>query len=323
MIQFASPWFLLLIPAAVYLFWPHKKKAGLKFSSVKLLQRGGKTKTIKHKIGKTLVLCGVILALTALARPQSAEQADFIQKKGIDIVVLLDVSGSMESVDFRPNRLEVAKETIDSFIRQRVSDRIGLVIFAGEAFTRMPLTLDHNVVRESLASVTTASVNQDGTAIGLAIAVGLNRLKKSEAASKIMILVTDGENNAGSIDPATAANLAQEMGIKIYTIGVGSDRMILPVRTVFGGIQYQQYEGGFNESLLKQIAETTGGRYYRAAEPKALEQIFHTIDELEKTEFEDANYKQYRELAFPLLQAALVALAAGAALDKFRFVQIP
>ena len=138
-----------------------------------------------------------------------------------------------------------------------------------------------------------------------------------------MILVTDGENNAGSIDPATAANLAQEMGIKIYTIGVGSDRMILPVRTVFGGIQYQQYEGGFNESLLKQIAETTGGRYYRAAEPKALEQIFHTIDELEKTEFEDANYKQYRELAFPLLQAALVALAAGVALDKFRFVQIP
>lgn len=320
--RFASPWFLLLIPAAVYLFWPNRKRAGLKFSSVKLLKTG-KAGTFKHKIGKILVLCGMILVLVALARPQSAEQADFIQKKGIDIVVLLDVSGSMESVDFRPNRLEVAKETIDSFIRQRVSDRIGLVIFAGEAFTRMPLTLDHNVVRESLASVTTASVNQDGTAIGLAIAVGLNRLKKSEAASKIMILVTDGENNAGSIDPATAANLAQEMGIKIYTIGVGSDRMILPVRTVFGGIQYQQYEGGFNESLLKQIAETTGGRYYRAVEPKALEQIFHTIDELEKTEFEDANYKQYRELAFPLLQAALVALAAGTALDKFRFVQIP
>ena len=318
--RFASPWFLLLIPAAVYLFWPNRKRAGLKFSSVKLLKTG-KAGTFKHKIGKILVLCGMILVLVALARPQSAEQADFIQKKGIDIVVLLDVSGSMESVDFRPNRLEVAKETIDSFIRQRVSDRIGLVIFAGEAFTRMPLTLDHNVVRESLTSVTTASVNQDGTAIGLAIAVGLNRLKKSEAASKIMILVTDGENNAGSIDPATAANLAQEMGIKIYTIGVGSDRMIC--RCGLYGASSTSSTKGFNESLLKQIAETTGYRYYRAAEPKALEQIFHTIDELEKTEFEDANYKQYRELAFPLLQAALVALAAGAVLDKFRFVQIP
>lgn len=138
--RFASPWFLLLIPAAVYLFWPNRKRAGLKFSSVKLLKTG-KAGTFKHKIGKILVLCGMILVLVALARPQSAEQADFIQKKGIDIVVLLDVSGSMESVDFRPNRLEVAKETIDSFIRQRVSDRIGLVIFAGEAFTRMPLTL--------------------------------------------------------------------------------------------------------------------------------------------------------------------------------------
>lgn len=323
MMRFASPWFLLLIPAAIYLFWPHRKRSGIMFSSVKLLQRAGKAKTIKHKIGKTLVFCGVILALVALARPQSVEQADFVQHQGIDIVMLLDVSGSMQSVDFNPNRLEVAKDTIDDFIRQRKGDRLSLVIFAGEAYTRMPLTLDHNVVRESLDSVSTQSVNQDGTAIGMAIAVGLNRLKQSEAASRVMILVTDGDNNAGSIDPVTAANLARDLSIRIYTIGVGSDRLILPVQGLFGQIQYQQFEGGFNEALLQQIAEATGGQYYRAADPKALEQIFDTIDQLEKTKFEDYHYREYKELAFPMIQAALILLAAGVFLDKYYFIQIP
>ncbi|MCL1800715.1 MAG: VWA domain-containing protein, partial [Promicromonosporaceae bacterium] len=146
---------------------------------------------------------------------------------------LLDVSGSMRSVDFTPDRLEAARKTMDDFIAERAGDRISLIIFAGSAFTRIPLTLDHNVVRESLAKVTTESVNQDGTAIGMAISVGLNRLKKSDAASRIMILVTDGDNNAGAIDPLTASGLAAELGIKIYTIGIGTDTMMLPVQ-VFG-----------------------------------------------------------------------------------------
>lgn len=323
MITFANGWFLLLIPLAIYMFCFMKKKQGLKFSSVRLLQSAGRAKTMKHKIGKILVLCGIILSLTALARPQTREKTDFIQQQGIDIVMVLDVSGSMKSVDFEPNRLEVARKTIDDFISERVSDRISLVIFAGEAYTRVPLTLDHHVVRQSLNGVTTESVNQDGTAIGMAISVGINRLKKSDATSKIMILVTDGDNNAGAIDPITASNLAREMGIRIYTIGIGSDQMILPVQTIFGQTEYVQYDGGLDEALLKQIAETTGGQYYRAMDKKALEQIFQTINALEKTQFSDDNYREYNELAFPLIMAALVLLMVGTALDKYYFVQIP
>ena len=321
--RFANWWFLLLIPAVIFLFWIARRKQGLKFSSVKLLRSAGAARTFRHKIGKILIVCGVILALIALARPQTTEKIDFIHQQGIDIAMILDVSGSMQSVDFKPNRLEIARKTIDDFISERTNDRIALVIFAGEAYTRMPLTLDHNVVRESLASVTTESVNQDGTAIGMAISVGLNRLKKSNAESKIMILATDGDNNAGAIDPVTASNLAQDMGIRIYTIGIGSDKMILPQQSFFGQTQYTQYEGGFDEDLLKRIAETTGGQYYRAMDAKALEQIFDTINELEKTEFEDDNYKQYNELAFPIIMAALAFLMAGIILDKFYFVQIP
>jgi len=322
MIRFANWWFLLLIPVVIYLFLVVKKKKGLQFSSVKLLQSAGNRKTIKHKIGKILILCGMILLITALARPQTTIRTNLIKQQGIDIAMLLDVSGSMQSVDFEPNRLEVARETIDDFIAGRTGDRVSLIIFAGTAHTRIPLTLDHNIVRESLKGVTTESVYQDGTAIGMAVSVGLNRLEKSDAASRIMILVTDGDNNAGTIDPVTASNLARELGIRIYTIGIGSDTLILPV-DVFGQTQYQQYQGGFNEDLLKQIAETTGGQYFRAMDSKAMAKIFDTIDELEKTEFDDDNFKEYNELAFLLVALALMLLAAGIILDRYYFLQIP
>ena len=322
MIRFANWWFLLLIPVVIYLFLAVKKKRGLQFSSVKLLQSAGNRKTIKHKIGKILILCGMILLITALARPQTTIRTNLIKQQGIDIAMLLDVSGSMQSVDFEPNRLEVARETIDDFIAGRTGDRVSLIIFAGTAHTRIPLTLDHNIVRESLKGVTTESVYQDGTAIGMAVSVGLNRLEKSDAASRIMILVTDGDNNAGTIDPVTASNLARELGIRIYTIGIGSDTLILPV-DVFGQTQYQQYQGGFNEDLLKQIAETTGGQYFRAMDSKAMAKIFDTIDELEKTEFDDDNFKEYNELAFLLVALALVLLVAGIILDRYYFLQIP
>ena len=322
--RFAHWQLLLLLPAVLFLFWAVRKKRGIKFSSVRLLRgAGGGKKTIKHKIGKILVLCGVILAIIALARPQATESTDYVTRQGIDIAMVLDVSESMQSVDFQPNRLEVARKTIDTFIAGRVADRIALVIFAGTAYTRIPLTLDHNVLRESLAEVKTESVNQAGTAIGMAISVGLNRLSKSEAASRIMILATDGDNNAGAVDPITASRLAQESGIKIYTIGIGSDNLVLPVQDIFGRTQYRQYQGGFDEELLKQIADGTGGQYFRALDAKALEQIFNTINQLEKTEFQDENFKEYRELAFPLIAAALGLLVAGVILDRFVFVQIP
>jgi len=322
MIRFANWWFLLFIPVVIFLFWAVKKKRGLKFSSVKLLQRDGSGKTIKHKIGKALVLCGIILSLTALARPQTTITIDYIEQRGVDIAMILDVSGTMQSVDFKPTRMEVARKTMDDFISQRPSDRISLIIFAGTAYTRVPLTLDHSIVRESLAQVTTESVNTDGTAIGMAISVGLTRLEKSDAASRIVILLTDGDNNAGSIDPLTAGKLASDMGIRIYTIGVGSDTMIFPTQ-MFGITQYSQYPGGFNEDLLKQIADDTGGQYFRAMDTKALSQIFETINQLEKTKFSDENFKEYNELAFPLIMTSLVLLTAGIILDKFHYIQIP
>ncbi|SHJ81537.1 VWA domain-containing protein [Paramaledivibacter caminithermalis] len=322
MIRFANWYFLILVPLIIYIFMIRKKKSALKFSSVKLLKGLGLKKTAKHRIGKYFIALGLITAIIALARPQLTQESSFINQNGIDIAMVLDVSGSMESVDFEPNRLEVARKTIEDFIKERTNDRISLIIFAGTAYTRVPLTLDHNIVRESLEGITSRSVNEEGTAIGMAISVGLNRLKKSEAASKIMILVTDGDNNAGAINPDTASELAKELGVRIYTIGVGTDKTIIPVQS-FGKTLYKQYEGGLNEKLLKEIAETTNGQYYRARDSKALSQIFSNINQLEKTKFEQDNFKQYTELAFSLIKVALVLLLVGIFLDRFYFVQIP
>jgi Ca-activated chloride channel family protein len=322
MIRFLNWYFLLLIPAVIYLFLIRRKKSALKFSSVKILENGGMKKTIKHRIGKFVTTAAVILLIIALARPQILEGNLPVHEKGIDIAIVLDVSGSMQSVDFEPSRLAVALETIDKFIRQRPQDRISLVIFAGEAYTKIPLTLDHNIIRESLKEVSTDSVNEDGTAIGMAISVGINRLKKSDAASRIMLLVTDGDNNAGAISPEAASELAKELGIKIYTIGVGTDETIIPVR-VFGQIRYQRMEGGLNEELLRAIADTTEGQYYRAKDSKTLDAIFNNINRLEKTEFEQDHFRQYSDLAFIFIKIGLVLLLAGIFLDRYYFVQIP
>ena len=320
--RFANWWLLLPMPFVCYLLFAAGNRRGLRFSSVSLLRSARRSKTIKHKIGKAMLLCAMVLSVAALARPQTDAANDSLTRRGIDIVMVLDVSGSMQSIDFEPNRLEVARQTIDDFVSERVNDRLSLVIFAGEAFTRVPLTLDRGIVRESLAGVTTESVNEDGTAVGMAISVGINRMKKSEAPSRIMILVTDGDNNAGAIDPDTAARLAVEQGIKIYAIGIGSDTMILPVQG-FGGTQYQHFEGGFDEALLMRIAETTGGQYFRAADADTLARVFDTIDQLEKTDFQDDNFREYNELAFPLIMAAVALFAAGIILDRFYFLQIP
>lgn len=322
MIRLANWYFLILIPLILYIFLIRKNKSVLKFSSITLLKREQPKKTIKHKIGKYLILSGLILLVIAMARPQIPQKDGPIDQKGIDIATVLDVSGTMKSVDFEPNRLEVARKTIENFVQERPEDRVSLIIFAGTAYTRVPLTLDHAVVRESLEGITNESVNEDGTAIGMAISVGLNRLKKSESASKIMILVTDGDNNAGEISPETASELAKELGVRIYTIGVGSDRTIIPVQ-VLGQTQYQQYQGGLNEELLKKIADTTGGQYYRARDSKALEQIFSNINKLEKTQFQQDNFMQYNELAFILIKIALCLLLAGIFLDRYYFIQIP
>ncbi len=323
MIRFANLYFLVFIPLIIYAFLFIRKKAALKFSSVRLLQSHGMKKTIKHKIGRYLIVLSLVLLTVAMARPQLPEKDARVAQKGIDIAMVLDVSGSMQSVDFEPNRLEVARKTIGDFVQERAWDRISLIVFAGTAYTRIPLTLDHNIVRESLQEIKPESVNQGGTAIGMAISVGLNRLKKSESASKIIILVTDGDNNAGSINPDTAADLAKELGIKIYTIGVGTDKTSIPVKDALGRTVYQNSEGGLNEELLKNVADTTGGKYYRARDKEALSQIFSDINQLEKTDFEKDNFKQYNELAFILIKIALCVLLIGIFLDRYYFIQVP
>ncbi len=322
MIRLTGWYFLILIPFLLFVFLRKNKKATLKFSSIRLLKNSGMKKTWKHKVGVYLILFSFILMDIALARPQIPVKAAPVKQEGIDIAMILDISGSMESVDFTPNRLEVARSTMTDFIKERPSDRLSLIIFAGTAYTRIPLTLDHDILTESLQKVTPESVDEDGTAIGMALSVGMNRLKKSDATSKVMILVTDGDNNAGTINPNTAADMAKDLGIKIYTIGVGTDETIIPVQ-VFGQTQYQQVEGGLNEDLLKSIADTTGGQYYRARDAKALSGIFSDINQLEKTEYTKDNRQQYTELAFPLIKGALLLLLAGIFFDRYYFVRIP
>jgi Ca-activated chloride channel family protein len=325
MIRFANWYFLLLIPiiAILVYFFTNKKKTGtMKFSSTQLLRNAGLKVTQKHKIGKIFIGLSLVLFIIGLARPQIETEEISIPDEGIDIAMVLDVSGSMESVDFEPSRLEVAKERFEEFIDERMGDRMALIIFGGTAYTRIPLTLDHDVINQSLNEVSTDSVNEEGTAIGMAISVGINRLKNSDAKTKIMVLATDGDNNAGTINPSTATQLASDLGIKIYTIGVGTDVTILPV-TFMGVTKYQQYEGGLNETLLQDIAETTGGEYYRATDDEELSNVFDTINELEKSEFQYDHFKEYRELAFDFIAFGLVALAVGIFIDRFLYIQIP
>ena len=325
MIRFANWYFLLLIPPVIvaFILLARYRKSALGFSSVSILARRGAKKLKISWIGRCLVVLGLTAAIIALARPQRHDAVGTVDQSGIDIAVVLDVSLSMQSVDFTPNRLETAKKTIDDFVSQRPQDRMALVVFKATAHTVIPLTLDHNVIKEALANVNDDSVQEDGTAIGLALAVALNRLKDSEAASRVIILVTDGDNNAGAINPYTAAEMAKELGIKIYAIGVGSDITIIPYEGLNGTIEYERYEGGINDALLEQIAETTGGNYYRAKDPRALTNIFSEIDSLEKTEFDQGVVHYYTEYAWTFVKIALLLLLAGICLDRYVFVRIP
>lgn len=321
-IRLANWYFLLLIPIVMYLFLNIKNKSSLKFSSISLFKRSGIKRTIKHKIGRYFILVGIIFAIIALARPQIVKDLGFVKQDGIDIAMVLDVSGSMQAIDFEPNRLEVARRTMDEFISKRPNDRIALIVFAGTAYTKIPLTLDHNILRETLSEIDSKSVNQQGTAIGMAISSGLNRLKKSQSHSKIMILLTDGDNNVGSINPDVASELAKDLGIKIYTIGIGTDETIIPIQG-FGGVTYQKIEGGLNEQLLREIADITNGLYFRAKDKNGLADIFSNIDELEKTKFEQNNFLEYTELAFILIKISVFLLLIGIFLEKFYFIRIP
>jgi Ca-activated chloride channel homolog len=327
-ITFAYPWilyFLILVPALPVWYWMKGKQRqpSITYSSLKVFKEipAGWREKFRHLpvILRTLAL---FLLIVALARPQSYNSGENIYTEGIDIAMVLDISGSMLAEDLKPNRIEAAKQVIDNFISNRTSDRIGLVIFARQAFTQCPLTIDYGVLRHLLSKVEPGMI-EDGTAIGNAIADGVNRLKDGKAKSKIIILLTDGMNNAGEIDPLTAAQIAKTFGIRIYTVGVGAKgEAPYPVQTPFG-VRYQMIPADIDEGMLQQIADITGGAYFRATDTKALKEIYDKIDRLEKSRVEVTSYRQAKELFYNWLGAGLVLIFLEIGISQTIFRKVP
>jgi len=304
-------------------------KPGIRFSSdqfLKSLRSGFKTTLSKYII--FLRIGAVFCVLLALARPQFPMEQSKIKTEGIDIVLLIDVSTSMLAEDFelggrRVNRLEVAKDVVKDFIEGRPNDRIGIVAFAGRAYTVCPLTLDHDWLFQNLDRVKIAMV-EDGTAVGSGIASALNRVKDAKAKSKVIILLTDGVNNAGKISPITAAEAAKALGIKVYTIGAGTDGLApYPVRDFFGNKVYQPIKIEIDEATLKKIAQETSAKYFRATDTASLKHIYQEIDKLEKTVIEEKGYVEYKELFPMFLIPGLILLLLEVLLTNTFLRRIP
>ena len=302
-------WLLLVIP--VLLLWyilKHKKQTAiLEISTTSGLLKGNQFWTIlKHSLFALRALA-ITLIIVAMARPQTVDVSTKTKTtRGIDIVMAIDVSASMLAKDLKPNRLEALKKVASKFINRRPNDRIGLVEYAGESYTRTPVTSDKGIILKSLRDIKYNTIITGGTAIGMGLATAVNRLKESKAKSRIIILLTDGVNNSGFIDPKTASELAVEYGIKTYTIGLGSNGMALsPVAINNGKFQYSRIQVEIDEKLLKEIASETGGKYFRATNNKKLEDIYDEIDKLEKTEIEEFKYYNYGEKFRPLVLLAL------------------
>ncbi len=315
--KFANSFYLLLlglVPLLVlwHLYLNKKGKRFIFYSSKRIARFADKTfKTFFIKNLFYVKLIAFCLLVVALARPQILNYFEKESKKGIDILITLDVSGSMAARDFQPkNRLEVAKDVISGFIDKRINDRIGLVIFAGLSYTQCPITIDHEVLNETLSRTVFKDIEEDGTALGMALATSVNRIRQNkQSKTKIIILLTDGVNNRGEIDPRDAAKIAQTFNIKVYTIGVGTrGQAPYPVTDEFGREQYIMVDVTIDEELLKEIANRTGGLYFRATDQEQLKQIFAEIDRWEKTEISTQRYNTARELYFYFLLAAFLLL---------------
>ncbi|HRY99898.1 MAG TPA: VWA domain-containing protein [Bacteroidales bacterium] len=312
--QFADPqWFYLLILLPVLAGWDlyrlGRKQPDLRLSQLRIFAGAGQSFRIYLMYAlPVLRMLAMALLIMALARPQSSSSRQDVTIEGIDIVMALDVSTSMLAEDLKPNRLEAAKRVASDFTLGRPNDRIGLVIFSGEAFTQCPLTTDHRVLRELFGGVTTGLID-DGTAIGDGLATAVNRLKESTAISRVIILLTDGENNMGVLDPVSAAEIARVFGIRIYTIGVGTRGMApYPFQTPFGR-QYQNVEVKIDEALLEKVADMTGGMYFRATNNRTLESIYQEIDQMEKSRIDVTEFhKKYEEFYWPALLGLLLIL---------------
>lgn len=327
-IIFANPEYLylalIIVPMIVwYIFYNRRASAGIKISSIKGFQQ---TKTsykvwLRHSL--FVLRCLAILTLiVAIARPQSDDNWDEMSTEGIDIMMTLDISSSMLAQDFQPNRIEAAKDIAVRFISGRADDRIGLSIFAAESFTQCPLTKDHAVLMNLFNDVQ-SGILEDGTAIGMGLATSINRLKDSDAKSKVIILLTDGENNRGSIDPLTAAEMAKTYGIRVYTIGVGTiGTAPYPFQTPFG-IQLQPVEVKIDEATLKEIATTTDGAYFRATDNNKLIEVYKEIDKLEKTKIDVKHFSKVNERYLPFALLAGILLLFEILLRHTIFRRIP
>ena len=299
-------WLLLALPLAVlwYVFKNKKQTAELKISSLKGFKITNSWLPNLRHILFVLRLLALALLIMALARPQSVDVSTKTKTtRGIDIVMAIDVSASMLAKDLSPNRLEALKKVAAEFIKGRPNDRIGLVEYAGESYTKTPITSDKAIVLRSLKTIKYNTIIEGGTAIGMGLATSVNRLKDSKASSKVIILLTDGVNNSGFIDPKIASELAVEYGIKTYTIGLGTNGMALSPVAILpnGNFQYGRIQVEIDEDLLKEIAEVTGGKYFRATNNKKLEEIYEEINKLEKTEIEEFKYYNYEEKYRPLV----------------------
>lgn len=327
--SFAYPYLLaLLVVPVVFLFirmrFRRRRDPVLAFSSVDLTGHRPGWRARLHWILPAFRLLLLVLLVIVLARPRSGESETEVVSEGIDIVLALDISGSMKAEDFQPrNRLHVAKEEAKRFIQGRQSDRIGLVVFASNAYTQCPLTTDYHVLERLIDEIDFGDI-KDGTAIGMGIANGANRLKDVPGKSRVLIVLTDGQNNAGTVDPLTAADLAQSMGIRIYTIGVGSDEEApYPVDDPLLGRHYVYLPAQIDEPTLKEIAGKTGGRYYRATDAEGLTEIYAEIDQLEKTKVETREWINYSEFGSYLALPALVLLLLEMVLARTLLRRLP
>ena len=324
-IEFANPkllWLLLLVPLAIiwYILRHKKQEAAVTFSDMKGMVKLPRTwKGFMRHLLFALKMAALALLIVAIARPQSSSTNSTSNIEGIDIVMAMDVSGSMLARDLKPDRLTAAKNVASDFVKDRPGDRMGLVIFSGETFTQVPLTTDHGVMLNMLAEMKNGLID-DGTAIGDGLATDISRLKDSDAVSKVVILLTDGMNNAGSVDPYTAAEIAKLYGIRVYTIGVGTyGTAPYPVQNFFGRTVMQQMKVEIDEKLLTTIATLTGGKYFRANNNKKLDEIYQEIDKLERSKIEVTEFRRLHEEFYPLVAWAIALLLLEFLLRKTIF----
>ena len=326
-ITFGQPLFFALfafIPIAI--FWKfsreRRRSAAIGISTTRGLSKVRSWRNSFQNFPFLLRLLALSCLIVALARPQVKYEERHSEGEGVDIILCIDVSGSMTSQDFTPNRMEAAKKVAEDFVNDRPNDRIGIVIFSGESFTQCPLTTDHGVLLSQIEQIRNGLL-EDGTAIGSGLATSVDRLRNSKAKSKVVILLTDGVNNGGLIDPATALEIAKTFKVKVYTIGVGTDGYApTPVSTPMG-IVMQNEKVAIDEKLLRTIADQTGGKYFRATDNASLQSIYNSIDHLEKSKVEITSFHRFTEKYYPLIIAAMILLLLEITLRFTLFRKFP